>query len=332
MILTTGHIDDFQETIDILVEASTLPLSVIIIGIGKGDFSKMEEIDGDEKPIESSTGKVRKRDLVQFVPFEKYQNDNNLLFMEVLAEIPRQIMEYYQFKNLNPDKIKNIISQKNGAVITNQSNIINNSKQNQQYSINNNSMINNIVSINISQTVKSQNSQSINGSNQFIPNPFANNRNNIYIYNNSYYSNEIPYEYSQSNISNQFPASVPIPNILNQNQMYNSYINQPNLSIIPPNNYSNNYMTQGVNQFNNNYNINITNNNINNHISNNNITNNNINNHISNNNITNNNINNHISNNNITNNNESQNTSNNYENFNFDNLPTEKTIYISKRK
>ena len=38
----------------------------------------MIELDGDEKPLKSSTGKVRKRDLVQFVPFEKYQIDNIL--------------------------------------------------------------------------------------------------------------------------------------------------------------------------------------------------------------------------------------------------------------
>lgn len=294
MILTTGRIDDFQETIDILVEASTLPLSVIIIGIGKDDFSKMIEIDGDEKPIESSTGKVRKRDLVQFVPFEKYQNDNNLLFMEVLAEIPRQIMEYYQFKNLNPDKIKNIISQNNNPINSNPTNIINNSQQPQQNSINTNNLVNDLASISISQTINIQNnSQSISGSNQFGPNPFANNGSNIYT--NSYLGSEILYAYSQSNITNQFPPSVSLPNLLHQNQIYNS-------NVIPPNNYS--YMIPGVNHFNNNYNINITNNNI---------------------------TTNNITNNNIIKNNESETISTNFEDFDFDKLPTEKTVYIPKK-
>ena len=41
MILTDGVIDDLQDTIDLLVEASYLPLSVIIIGIGNKDFSNM---------------------------------------------------------------------------------------------------------------------------------------------------------------------------------------------------------------------------------------------------------------------------------------------------
>jgi hypothetical protein len=50
------------------------------------------------------------RDLVQFVPFSKYQNNAEKLSMEVLAEIPRQIVEYYQFKNLNPDQIEKLLN------------------------------------------------------------------------------------------------------------------------------------------------------------------------------------------------------------------------------
>ena len=111
MILTDGVIDDLQDTIDILVEASSLPLSVIIIGIGNEDFSKMEVLDGDEVPLKSRSGKIRTRDIVQFVPFSKFKNDAKKLSMEVLAEIPRQMIEYFQFKNLSPNKLKDLIQQ-----------------------------------------------------------------------------------------------------------------------------------------------------------------------------------------------------------------------------
>ena len=111
MILTDGVIDDLQDTIDILVEASSLPLSVIIIGIGNEDFSKMEILDGDEVPLKSRSGKIRTRDIVQFVPFSKFQNDAKKLSMEVLAEIPRQMIEYFQFKNISPNKLKDLIQQ-----------------------------------------------------------------------------------------------------------------------------------------------------------------------------------------------------------------------------
>lgn len=113
MILTDGVIDDLQQTIDALVEGSFEPLSVIIIGIGDADFKKMQILDGDEVPLVSSNGKKRQRDLVQFVPFSKFQNDEIKLRDKVLEEIPRQIVEYFAMKNLNPEKIKKLLSPKN---------------------------------------------------------------------------------------------------------------------------------------------------------------------------------------------------------------------------
>ena len=109
MILTDGVIDDLQETIDSLVEASFTPLSIIIIGIGDADFKKMEILDGDSVPLVSSKGKKRTRDLVQFVPFSKFQNDENKLSAQVLEEIPKQIVDYYNLNNLDPNKIKKLI-------------------------------------------------------------------------------------------------------------------------------------------------------------------------------------------------------------------------------
>ncbi len=38
LMLTDGCIHDMRETIDLIVEASELPLSVIIIGIGDANF------------------------------------------------------------------------------------------------------------------------------------------------------------------------------------------------------------------------------------------------------------------------------------------------------
>lgn len=100
MILTDGVIQDTENTIDSLVEGSFYPLSIIIIGIGDRDFSKMVKLDGDEIPLISSKGIKRQRDLVQFVPFNKYEGDEAKLAYEVLEEIPRQIIEYY---TLNPE-------------------------------------------------------------------------------------------------------------------------------------------------------------------------------------------------------------------------------------
>ena len=102
MILTDGIIDDMDETIDSLVEASFLPISVIIIGIGDADFSNMDVLDADDEPLVDKNGRKADRDLVQFVPFKKFSYNGQLLAQEVLEEIPKQVIEYYQHQKMPP--------------------------------------------------------------------------------------------------------------------------------------------------------------------------------------------------------------------------------------
>ena len=99
MILTDGMINDYKETVDNIVDASNLPLSIVIIGVGDKDFEIMNKLDGDEEPLINSHEELRKRDIVQFVEFNKYKNSIHSgtdLSEEVLKEIPRQVEEYYQ--------------------------------------------------------------------------------------------------------------------------------------------------------------------------------------------------------------------------------------------
>lgn len=105
MILTDGMIDDIDNTINELVNSSFLPLSVIIIGIGSANFDSMNVLDADENPLISNGGVRASRDLVQFVPFLKYESSPDRLAQEVLAEIPKQILEYYELNNLDPIKL-----------------------------------------------------------------------------------------------------------------------------------------------------------------------------------------------------------------------------------
>ena len=105
MILTDGMIDDIDNTINELVNSSFLPLSVIIIGIGNANFDAMNVLDADENPLISSGGVRAARDLVQFVPFLRYESCPERLAQEVLAEIPNQILEYYELNHLDPIKL-----------------------------------------------------------------------------------------------------------------------------------------------------------------------------------------------------------------------------------
>ena len=45
--MTDGEIHDMDETIELIIDAAELPLSIIIVGVGNDSFSKMKILDGD---------------------------------------------------------------------------------------------------------------------------------------------------------------------------------------------------------------------------------------------------------------------------------------------
>ena len=67
-------------TIDQLVEGFFLPLSIIIIGVGKADFSMITELDTDEKNLVDSNKRKSIRDLVQLFLFLKYESNPNYTY------------------------------------------------------------------------------------------------------------------------------------------------------------------------------------------------------------------------------------------------------------
>lgn len=101
LIITDGEIHDMDKTIDLLVQAAMLPLSVIIVGVGNADFGNMEKLDGDSG-LFASNGARAMRDIVQFVPFRNMQLDGNLLAKELLAELPNQLIQYMRLINKPP--------------------------------------------------------------------------------------------------------------------------------------------------------------------------------------------------------------------------------------
>jgi hypothetical protein len=56
------------------VECSKYPLSIIIVGIGKSDFTDMIELDGDSQIVRNARGEPALRDIVQFVEFKDFNS------------------------------------------------------------------------------------------------------------------------------------------------------------------------------------------------------------------------------------------------------------------
>jgi len=99
LIITDGIICDMEATKAAIVRASELPMSIIIIGVGSEDFQAMDELDSDDKLLQSGSH-TAKRDIVQFVELNRFVDprrgvwDKELLAREVLAELPEQIVGF----------------------------------------------------------------------------------------------------------------------------------------------------------------------------------------------------------------------------------------------
>ncbi|XP_009780574.1 protein BONZAI 1-like [Nicotiana sylvestris] len=103
LIITDGVITDLQETMDALVQAADLPLSILIVGVGGADFKEMEILDADKgERLESTTGRVAVRDIVQFVPLRDVQNGDVSVVQSLLAELPSQFLEFMRFRKIQP--------------------------------------------------------------------------------------------------------------------------------------------------------------------------------------------------------------------------------------
>uniref|UniRef100_A0A8D0BB15 Copine-2 n=1 Tax=Salvator merianae TaxID=96440 RepID=A0A8D0BB15_SALMN len=103
LIITDGVISDMDETRHAIVQASKLPMSIIIVGVGNADFAAMEFLDGDNRVLRSYTGEEAVRDIVQFVPFREFRSaPKETLAKAVLAELPQQVVQYFKRQNLPP--------------------------------------------------------------------------------------------------------------------------------------------------------------------------------------------------------------------------------------
>ena len=86
LIISDGCVDDMPETISSIVEASKYALSIVCIGVGKGPWNKMMQMD-DNIP-------QRKFDNFQFVDFHammnKCENEPVVFAKNALMEVPFQ--------------------------------------------------------------------------------------------------------------------------------------------------------------------------------------------------------------------------------------------------
>lgn len=102
LLLTDGVLTDMEDTKAAIIKASRLPMSVIIVGVGQADFKDMNELDADEGRLRCGRH-YADRDIVQFVPYRDFKTQPPaILAKHVLAEIPKQVQEYFSKHGLAP--------------------------------------------------------------------------------------------------------------------------------------------------------------------------------------------------------------------------------------
>ncbi|KAK7891185.1 hypothetical protein WMY93_023148 [Mugilogobius chulae] len=98
---------DMAQTKESIVNAASLPMSIIIVGVGPAEFDEMIELDGDDERI-SSQGRAAERDIVQFVPFRDYMDRRGTTSSawpgspKKSGEIPDQFLSYMRTRGIKP--------------------------------------------------------------------------------------------------------------------------------------------------------------------------------------------------------------------------------------
>ncbi|KYQ93593.1 phospholipid-binding protein [Tieghemostelium lacteum] len=112
LIITDGEILDMDNTIDAIVEASILPFSIVIVGVGNANFDNMNQLDGDGGLLKSTRGQRAERDIVQFVPMRQFTTAPfGALASETLREIPGQFMAFMNKYKIKPNPPRNLVVQ-----------------------------------------------------------------------------------------------------------------------------------------------------------------------------------------------------------------------------
>ena len=100
---------DIKKTIDSIIESCYLPLSIVIIYVGKkekNDSSQMSKIANNNTKF-SSIGMEKIRNNVLFTSLnDNFSNDAEKMASWCIKEVSNQMMEYYSFNNTSPEQIQ----------------------------------------------------------------------------------------------------------------------------------------------------------------------------------------------------------------------------------
>jgi hypothetical protein len=93
IIFTNGNVHNEEETIAAIDAVSSEPLSIVVVGVGPGDFGKMSFLNE----------KRNDRDYVLFVEMKAHEQDEDALSEATLKPIPAQLVSYFVSEGIRPN-------------------------------------------------------------------------------------------------------------------------------------------------------------------------------------------------------------------------------------
>jgi hypothetical protein len=93
IIFTNGNVHSKEEVIAAIAEVASDPLSIVVVGVGPGDFGNMKFLNE----------KRNDRDHVLFVEMKTHEQDENALSEATLKPIPAQLVNYFVSNGIRPN-------------------------------------------------------------------------------------------------------------------------------------------------------------------------------------------------------------------------------------
>ena len=102
LLFANNDITNEKEFYNEIILSSDLPISIVIIGLGKGPFTQLENVQKNFMNLKDINNNKAKRKNFKFISFNKQGKNYQKTVKNSLIDIPDQMIEYLILKNINP--------------------------------------------------------------------------------------------------------------------------------------------------------------------------------------------------------------------------------------
>ena len=102
LLFVNSDVSEEKELINELILSTNFPISIIIIGLGKGPFPNLENLEEKFLSFTDNEGNKPNRKNFKFVSFNNYSRNYQNTAKNSLIDIPDEMIEYLGIKNIEP--------------------------------------------------------------------------------------------------------------------------------------------------------------------------------------------------------------------------------------